>query len=309
MPPSIKGMIFSHEMLLSLEPDEVDRLVSLLRQLFSSIRVVAYIRRQDRLVLSLWGQRLRTRDPGPRFCDACREQRTYLQMIDTWEGAVGSENLALRTFDKVSFLKGDLHADFRDAAGIPADTRYTRPRLVNEGLDAAAQLLLLELCDRINGHRRSPLPRIGDVISRILRGRRPPSPPPAVFPRPLVSYLMAHRRGRGLLPSRHWAEEMAARHAHDNEEIRRRYFPDRASLFDDDFSDYPADGGPPGTASRTCDSAALTRADPQSITREALEEAFQLILGRKPSPREVIGAQRDADNIAHLYALLLERTR
>jgi hypothetical protein len=309
LPTATRGMIFSHEMLLSLEPAEVDRLAGLLRRLFGSIRVVAYLRRQDRLILSLWGQRLKTHDPGPHFCDAVRERRSYLRMIDAWERAVGRENIVLRTFDKASFRKGDLQADFREAAGIPTDTRSTRPTLRNEGLDASAQLLLLELCDRLNARRQRAHTGVGDVVRRMLLGRAIQPWIPVAFPLPLVHYLMAQCPGRGLLPSRRWAEETAARHAQDNETIRRRYFPDRVSLFDDDFSAYPEEGGPPGTGCRTCDAADLAGAAPQPITQEVVTEAFHLVTGRQPSPGELAGAQRAAANVAHLYALLLERTR
>lgn len=309
LPADARGMIFSHEMLLSLEPAEVGRLVGLLRRLFGSIRVVAYIRRQDRLILSLWGQRLKTHDPGPHFCDAVRERRSYLRMVDTWEQAVGRENVVVRTFDKARFRMGDLQADFREAAGIPADTRYTRPPLRNEGLDASAQLLLLELCDRLNARRPRARTGVGDIVRRMLLGRAGRPRPPVAFPLPLVSYLMAHRTGRGLLPSRRWAEETAARHAPDNEAIRCRHFPDQARLFDDDFSAYPEEGGPPGTCRRVCDAADLAGATAQPIAHEAIAEAFRLVTGRDPSPGEVAGAERAAANVAHLYALLLERTR
>jgi hypothetical protein len=309
LPTAARGMIFSHEMLLSLEPAEVDRLVGLLRRQFDSIRVVAYLRRQDRLILSLWGQRLKTHDPGPRFCDAVCERRSYLGMVDAWERAVGRENLVLRTFDKASFRTGDLQADFREAAGIPADARYARPPLRNEGLDASAQLLLLELCDRVNARRQRARNGVGDVVRRMLLGRAAQPWIPLAFPRSLTDYLMAHRPGRGLQPFRRWAEATAARHAHDNESIRRRYFPERTSLFDDDFSSYPEEGGPPGTGRRICDAADLAEAPPHPLTPEMVAEAFRLVAGREPWPGEITGARRSAVNVAHLYALLLERTR
>jgi len=309
LPASARGMIFSHEMLLSLEPTEVDRLVGLLRRLFGSLRVVAYLRRQDRLFLSLWGQRLKTHDPGPSFCDAVCERRSYLRLIDTWERAVGREHLVLRTFDKASFRTGDLQADFRAAAGLPPDARSTRPALRNEGLDASAQLLLLDLCDRLNARRRRARPGVAALVRRAVFGRPARLWVPAAFPLALVHYLMEHRTGRGLLPSRRWAEETVARHAADNEAIRRRYFPDRPSLFDDDFSAYPEEGGAPGTGCRTCEPADLAVGPGQAVTPGMVREAYQVILGRRPWPGEIARAQRSAGNIAHLYALLLDRTR
>jgi hypothetical protein len=100
-----------------------------------------------------------------------------------------------------------------------------------------------------------------------------------------------------------------ARHAADNEAIRRRYFPDRPSLFDDDFSAYPEEGGAPGTGCRTCEPADLAVGPGQAVTPGMVREAYQVILGRRPWPGEIARAQRSAGNIAHLYALLLDRTR
>jgi hypothetical protein len=309
LPSDARGMIFSHEMLLSLEPAEVERAVALIRRHFDSIRVVAYIRRQDRLFLSLWGQRLKTHDPGSAFCDTMRTHRRYLPMLDAWEGAVGREHVTLRVFDKATFRKGDLRADFCEAAGIPLDPRFTRPALRNEGLDAAAQLLLLELCDRLNARRERDRRSLGRRLRRVLFGRESRDWIPVAFPGSLVRHLMRTRQGKGLLPSRQWARETAAAHVEENETIRRRHFPDRERLFDDDFSSYPEAGGPPGVGLRECDPEAFVTTDREPLTPEAITEACEAVLGRRPGTGEEASLGRSATNLAHLYALLLERTR
>jgi hypothetical protein len=309
LPADARAMLFSHEMLLLLRPGEVDRLLAMLRRIFSDIRVVAYIRRQDRLFLSLWGQRLKTRDPGPHFCDQCVKQRSYLTMLDTWERAVGRDRLAVRVFDKAAFTGTDLQAHFRAAAGIPEDPRYTRPSLLNESLDAPAQTLLLELRNRLAGRRRNGWHRIVSRLERLLRGRRPLPRGPIEFPGTLTAFLRNHRQGRGLLPSRGWARSVAAAYRHENEEIRRRYFPDRPSLFDDNFSDYPEQGGPPGATYPPLDPDSLAGGPALPVEPEDVREAYRLIHGHNPSQREVIAQRRGAANIAHLYALLLTRSR
>jgi len=309
LPSDARAVIFSHEMLLSLEPAEVERAVSLLRRSFDSIRVVAYIRRQDRLFLSLWGQRLKTHDPGPAFCDTMRTHRRYLAMLDTWERAVGRQHVALRVFDKATFRSGDLRADFCEAAGIPLDPRFTRPELRNEGLDAAAQLLLLELCDRLNARRERARRSLGRRLRRVLFGRESPDWMPAAFPSRLARHLIETRQGKGLLPSRQWARDTAAAHASENETIRRRYLPDRPSLFDDDFSSYPEEGGPPGVGPRECDPNAFVTTAREPLDPAAVAEACEAVLGRQPRPGEAAAAIRGAASLAHLYALLLQQTR
>lgn len=307
LPADARAMVFSHEMMLSLEPAEVQRLMALLGRCFDEIGVVAYIRRQDRLFLSLWGQRLKTHDPGPGFCDCMRDQRSYRRMLDTWERAVGRGRLAVRIFDKSAFRQGDIQADFRAAAGIPADPRFTRPALRNEGLDAAAQSLLLALRDRLVDRRERGHRSLAARIRRIFRGRRRPPWEPVAFPRPLVAHLMRNRPGSGLMPSRSWAREIVAACAAENEIIRSRYFPDRAALFDDDFSAYPDEGGPPGHAAPPCDVLALRQEDCPVADPAEVEEAYRLVLGRDPGPEERAAVGRRGANIAEVYGSLLGR--
>lgn len=309
LPPTAQAVVFSHEMLLSLEPAEVERAVGLVRRHFDSIRVIAYIRRQDQLFLSLWGQRLKTHDPGPAFCDTMQTHRRYLPLLDAWERAVGREQIVVRVFNKATFRNGDLRADFCGAAGIPLDPRFRPPALHNEGLDAAAQLLLLEFCDRLNAHRERSRRSIGRRLRRVFFGRESPDWSPAAFPSRLVRHLMQTRQGKGLLPSRQWARDTAAAHASENETIRRRYLPDRSSLFDDDFSSYPEEGGPPGVGPRECDPGAFLTPAREPLDPAAVAEACETVLGRQPRPGEAAAAIRGAANLAHLYAVLLEQTR
>jgi len=304
LPADAKAMVFSHEMLLSLRPGEVDRLGAMLRRLFSEIRVVAYIRRQDRLFSSLWGQRLKSREPDAGFCEALRLRRRYLPMLETWERVVGREHLVVRIFDRDEFPGGDLRADFLCAAGIPDDSRYSPPAVFNESLDAEAQTLLLELCRLINERRR---PRRGLLgrLRRLLRLDSNHHRAPVEFPQALRLHLMKHRTGRGLLPSRAWAKSVVAGCTEENEEIRRRYFPGRDRLFDDDFSTYPAEGRPLGEVDRTVDPEGfrLPRLGPPEP--EAVIEAYRFVLGREPRRWEVERERRGVMNIAHLYASLL----
>jgi hypothetical protein len=306
LPQDARGMIFSHELLLSLQEREVQRLVTMLRRLFAGIRVVAYIRRQDRLFLSLWGQRLKSRDPGPEFFSRLISNYHYLRMLGVWERAVGRENLVVRVFDKTAFAQGDLQADFRDAAAIPPDDRYAPPTRTNESLDAAAQSLLLELCDRITSRQERT---VACRVRRILRPWQPRKVKPIDLPASLANFLMQHRTGRPLLPGRAWAEHVMTAFREENEEIRRRYFPDRPALFDDRFEEYPEETGSPGMVYRPCDPEAFRHPLLGPPDSEAVAEAYRLVLWKVPRAADIAHAQRIATNIAHLYAWLLSRSR
>jgi hypothetical protein len=309
LPSQARAMLFSHEMLLSLAPPEVDRLMGLLRRLFSHVRVIAYLRRQDRLFLSLWGQRLKTHDPGPTFCDDLLAHRSYLRMLETWERAVGRENLAVRVFDRKAFAGGDLVADFRFVAGIPDDVNYEVPAFRNESLDAASQNLLLELRGKVRQQHERDRRRLVARLRRKLRlGGRPPAGPLA-FPAALSTFLWQHSTGSGVRPARGWAERIVAACDADNEEIRRRYCHDRVELFDRDFSEYPPEGNPPGEGSTNCDPDALRREPLTPPEPEHVAEAYRVVLGRLPTAAEVLAAREQAANIAHLYATLLSRSR
>jgi hypothetical protein len=287
----------------------VERLVALLRRRFSGVRVVAYLRRQDRLFLSLWGQRLKTHDPGPRFCDDLLATRSYLRMLETWERAVGRANLAVRVFDRKAFVNGDLVADFRDAAGIPDDPRYQMPKFRNESLDAASQSLLLELRERIRDHHERDRRRLVARLRRKLRlGGKPPSGPLA-FPAPLAFFLWQHFTGSGLRPGRGWAERIVAACDQENEAIRRRYCPDRPELFDREFSEYPLEGGAPGEGYPPCAPEAMRREPLAPPEPAQVDEAYRVVLGRVPSASERAAARQSAANIAHLYATLLAGRR
>ncbi len=309
LPPAARAMVFSHEMLLSLKPSEVERLVALLRRCFDDVQLVAYIRRQDRLTLSLWGQRLKTHDPGPHFCDHLLATRSYLRMLETWERATGRSHLAVRVFDRRAFVGGDLLADFRAAVGIPDDPRYRSPAFRNESLDAVSQSLLLELRERVREQQQGGRGRLLNVLRRTLRLGGSPPPGPLAFPAPLSDFLWQHSTGSGLRPSRDWAERIVAACAAENEQIRQRYCPDRPELFDRDFSEYPPVGAAPGEEFPPCDPEALRREPLAPPTPEQVDEAFRIVFNRRTSAGERAAARQAAVNIAHLYATLVAQRR
>jgi len=309
LPPGAQTMVFSHEMLLSLSPPEVERLMALLHRRFSGVRVVAYLRRQDRLFLSLWGQRLKTHDPGSRFCDDLLATRSYLRMLETWERAVGRANLAVRVFDRKAFVNGDLMADFRAAAGIPDDSRYQMPTFHNESLDAASQSLLLELRDLLRERRERDRKRILTRLRRLLRLERRPHAGLITFPASLATFLWRFYTGNGLRPRRGWAERIFESYSAENDEIRRRYRPDLTELFDREFSEYPLEGGAPGEGYTPCAPEAMRREPLAPPEPEQVDEAYRVVLGRVPSASERAAARQSAANIAHLYATLLAGRR
>lgn len=309
LPDTAKAMVFSHELMLLLRPHEVGRLLTLVRRLFASIRVVAYIRRQDRLFLSLWGQRLKTCAPDPNFFARMVKARRYLTMLDTWSSAVGPQNFSVRVFDKATFASTDLQADFREAAGIPHDDRYAPPRRTNESLDAAAQTLLLELGERLGGEALKNRRRLWSKIRRVFQSKAAVKTAVPPVPLALKRFLAQYRTGRGLIPDAQWARRIMAACEHDNETIRSRYFPDRPRLFDDDFSDYPDAGDPVERGLWRCGTDDFAQPTGSPVDPTEVREAFRIVLGHRPDDATVEKERSNAANIAHLYASLLARSR
>lgn len=305
-PRHIRQVVFSHELLLSLAPDEVRRLVALLGRHFTSIRVVAYIRRQDRQFVSMWGQALKTRDPGPRFFEQLARSRSYLAMLRNWERAVGREHLAVRVLRRDAFPDGCLARDFCGAAGIGWDDDFTPAEVENESLDAVAQSFLLSLhrrskADEAHGRRTS--------LTSLLRFRRRREPVAAV-PLAVNTFLNEHRRGRGILPPRRWATSLIDGLAAENEEIRRRYRPDLGRLFDDEFSSYPEDGTPPCTAEDAFALAAdMWESLHGGISRRDVDMAYRLVLGRPPDAEELASHLAHDGTVGALYERVVQAGR
>jgi hypothetical protein len=282
--PGINTFLFSHEGLLALGAEETDRLMTMLRKFFSGFRIVAYLRRQDRHLVSQWGQHLKAgKVPRRRFLENFRHKQSYLEMLDNWEHAVGRENLSVRVFESKSFLHGCLYRDFCAAAGIAWNAKFLRPRPANIGIDRVAQTFLLALNARIHAGA-GPAEQRGHV----------------------VPFLEGCCTGEGIKPPRAWAKQVTAFFARENEEIRRRYFPQRPALFDNDFGSYPEGGSPDCTAPEAIDLAVtMWQHFQQGPTEKEIQEAYRLVLGRQASPEEVANHARAGASIRNLYVSLL----
>lgn len=301
LPANVHTVIFSHEQLLSLRPREVARVVELLRQHFSGIRVVAYIRRQDRQFVSSWGQKLKTGMPSYRFYGRLRRKWRYLRMLQTWETCVGHEAIAVRIFDRRDFHAGCIVKDFCHTLGIPWGTDFHATAVVNESLGATAQRVLLA------SHRiwakRSPLWR--RCLSLFAREKASPARAQRLYA--IVAFLTRKYPGRGLLPPRGWAQELMAAFAQENEAIRTRYLPDKPQLFDDGFDEYPEDGSPPLSAAEALEIAGTVLECFIGVpSAELITEAYELVLGRLPTAAELSEHSAAARSITDVYKILLE---
>lgn len=264
LPDVVHTVIFSNEhcsqRIHTIE--EVLRLKNFLRDYFSEVRVLVYLRRQDEYVVSNYSTRLRhgnftgsdifplseyrddsaapgsrgerstsnlDTNPGLGINEKNKIGLDWAAMLDIWSSAFGRDQITVRIFDKKFFVEGDLILDFEDACGIPrvllSESPATNTSLVPEAQEFLRQLNIKR---REVAKKDGGLPKIPSAVRRELN----------------VQYS-----GPGRLPSRAQAKKFFERYRDANERLRVEYFPDRPTVFTEDFSRYPEIPDPlPGEA-------------------------------------------------------------
>ena len=204
-----------------VRPAEVETLHALLAPFFGDIRVAVYIRRQDRLALSLYSTKLKSGGNDRSILPPSGPDDPYFnydRSIGLWEAVFGRDNVRVRLFDRRELIGGDVVADFITTWGLTGSVPYKTVRDQNESIRPLAQEFLRRVNPRLEPIEGLP---IEDV-----RG-------------PLAASLSRLLPGRGARPPRAEAEAFLDRYRDSNEALRLRHFPDRPTLFDADFSEYP----------------------------------------------------------------------
>ncbi len=209
---------------------QVQALADFLMPYFDSARVIVYLRRQDEHVASAYNQYLRNGvavEPALFREGADGNQRrrylNYKALLHRFAAAFGARSIRPRIFarDALAAAGGDVVTDFLQAAGIdvPApETPGLRERNLSINLEGQA-ILLAAL------KRRAAQP---DADSE----------PDAQW-RILCDWVTQVLPGRGWRPTRDEARNFIEHFAETNEAVRRAYFPQRATLFSTDFSNFP----------------------------------------------------------------------
>ena len=236
---------------------EVERLAETLRPHFASIAVIVYLRRQDQHVASAYSQHLRggvmkppsLPDGGP---DA-HDEYDYGVLLERYARAFGDAAMRPRVFARDALVGGDVVEDFLAQAGFSLPLADAAPnKAANLGLSLEGQSLMLAAGQREAAARaddswrdQPPWRRFAEAVSER-------------FP------------GRGWRPGRAETEAFMARFAATNEHARRRFFPERETLFNLDFSDLPevADMPDPAAAANAALDLAMYEIA-RSATREA----------------------------------------
>jgi len=223
---SAKAFVISSEHFHSrlLRTDELMDLYSFLSPLFDDIDVFCYLRRQDRMAVSLYSQVLKAGFTPDAFfpLDVSSQSRDFQLYFDfqallsRWAQAFGEENVFPRIFSHDALINSDVLDDFLQVTGVGfAGERDPVKKNLSLSEEAMATLLWL--------NRR--MVTASPTSAKVLR-------------KEIVSYLEDNLVGEVGRPEAAEAKVFCNAFTRGNEAVAKRWF-GRATLFDEDFSEYP----------------------------------------------------------------------
>lgn len=204
---------------------EIHRLAELVKDHFSRIELVAYLRRQDVVAVSHYSTICRSggtrRNILPQV-DKDNNYYNYYRFINRWVAVFGKEGIRLRVFERSALRNTDVVDDFLDTTDISlGDGAIVRPKPRNESISAVAQEVVLVF------NRYFPRFTEGDQWKDFLKLRQK-----------LIAQLQATHPGHPKLPSRSDALAFFRTFDDSNAKLAQEYF-NRSQLFNSDFSAYP----------------------------------------------------------------------
>lgn len=228
LPASVQTVMVSSEHLHSRlrTVEEVRRVADLFQGLFQSVDVVVYLRRQDRLAVSLYSTSLRAGwahgNVLPKAGVARQHYYDFAQLLDRWASVFGREHMVVRLFERGRFVQGSLYADFLDACGCPQlFGLLEEPPSHNEALSAVGATALLAINQAVarfmGEEERVVGRRIRCEMAEALTQRYPNG-------KPTVNRARAH--------------EFLSDFAASNAEVERRWF-GGVAVFGTEINEYP----------------------------------------------------------------------
>jgi hypothetical protein len=147
-----KKVIFSNEHCSSrlVQKEEIERLKKLLEPFFEEIKIIIYLRRQDKFLLSAYSTAViggRTEPFGLPSKEEIEQRYDYWNILQKWESVFGKENIVVRVFEREQMIGGNPLSDFTNLLEIDITKRYKIVKPLNESLDADS-LEFLRLINR-----------------------------------------------------------------------------------------------------------------------------------------------------------------
>lgn len=216
-----KKVIFSFEGLISLREDQVKKLTSMLYRYFSEIRVIGFLRRQDRKAVSGYSTRLKIH--GATGLDILYNSNgrprgnSYKENYATWNRFVPSQNIFFVNYDECS----DVSRSFVKIAQIPEEGLIFDETRKNTSLSR----LGAEVLRRFN----KDLSSREEFQRRVARVR---------------GAIKDYYSGEPLRPSKREAKAHFEYFSESNKQLAQLIGSERRCFFDEDFSEYPDEFSP-----------------------------------------------------------------
>jgi hypothetical protein len=210
-----------HSELRSVEA--IARVRDLLSPYCEKIVVIAYLRRQDRTAVSQYSTAIKSGlsylpEVFVNVASGIDYYFDYDAILRNYAAVFGRENIVARVFEKEKLIGRDAVLDFADTIGLKDFSWLERQKPTNESLRPLALRFLAEA----NKH----LPLLVGNGPNPVRER-------------LIAAMELHHGGSGPVVARAKAKAFCEAFTAVNERVRVEYFPERTSLFSDDFSMYP----------------------------------------------------------------------
>ncbi len=226
IPGDVHRIIISAEQfsMLLLDRQGVQNLHDMLAPYADRFTVVAYLRRPDQHFASLFSEMIRWGDARRPDLLGMHVSRAhdydYAALLDRWAAVFGAGQVRPRLFERGAGKRFDVVDDFASVCGVTlAPASGEDARSANPSIVFPAQMVLVELASLVNGGRET------NVQSAQWRN--------------ITQAATTALPGSGWRPTRLEAQAFVARYAERNETVRRRWFPERETLFSTDFSDLP----------------------------------------------------------------------
>lgn len=208
--------------------DEITRLKDLVSRWVEQFVIVLYVRRQDRVAVSLYSTKVKG---GQRNANVFAYDERHLggdgsteyyfdyeHVYRNWSGVFGPSAMRVRVFEKERFRGGGLLSDFCEASGL-SEEHKTIPPAANESLSQTGLMFMESL------NKRFPAVVDGRVN---------------VSHQALSSLVSKLRPGKSAVVTREAAMRFYDLYRESNERLKALAFPEQtAPLFDEDFTDYP----------------------------------------------------------------------
>ena len=114
------NILFSNEGLEDI--NLLNQILPKVEKKISKIKIIIYLRRQDRWIESVYNQNVKTNIMSKEFYEyisICNPQ--YLNKLDVISDIIGKENLIVRVFEREQMIDNDLITDFCESINLPID--------------------------------------------------------------------------------------------------------------------------------------------------------------------------------------------